>query len=56
MNKAFEKIIERLEESIKECKELQRNTDDAYGYMKMKKGLVCANGIVEELSEEYNVG
>lgn len=56
MNKAFELILDRLENAIKECKELQRNTDDAYGYMKMKKGLVCAKGIVEEVSEEYKVG
>lgn len=49
-------ILERLEEAIKECKQLQHNTDDVYGYMKMKQGLVCAKEIVREVAEKYNEG
>lgn len=46
--KPMERIVERLEEARAECKELQRTTTDAYGYMKMKQGIDCAKDIVKE--------
>lgn len=52
----FEKIRERLNKAREEAKELQKTTTDAYGYMKMKQGLDCAIGIVDEVETEYNNG
>ena len=46
--KPMERILTRLEEARAECKELQRSTTDAYGYMKMKQGIDCVIDIVKE--------
>jgi hypothetical protein len=46
--KPMERVIEKLKEARAECKELQRSTTDAYGYMKMKQGIDCAMDIVKE--------
>lgn len=48
IRKTVERVLERLEEARAECKELQRTTTDAYGYMKMKQGIDCAKDIVKE--------
>ena len=58
LKEAMERIVERLKESRAECKELQRTTTDAYGYMKIKHGIDCAIKIVKEeggLNEKDNL-
>ena len=46
--KPMERIVTKLKEARAECKELQRSTTDAYGYMKMKRGIDCGIDIVKE--------
>ena len=62
MNKAFEKILERLEEikgcscDDRSCSECEYTSDCLEGEMSEKVAIDKAKEIVQEVAKEYNVG
>jgi hypothetical protein len=50
--KPMERIVTKLKEARAECKELQRSTTDAYGYMKMIQGIDCGIDTVKKEGAE----
>lgn len=45
--KPIDDIVAKLEEMKNECRRLQKTTTDAYGYMKMKQGIIATIDIVK---------